>query len=111
MGAKLTEQELELAMREIGKMVLERYRSMSFCVDHEYTKGKVAAALSISCERFTGKAVPPRSVGGQKWFYGVCIALAVCWAIVVICSSLVDNDVEPKFLPRWIKENTTLATI
>ena len=101
MGAKLTERELELAMRVIDK---DGSGAVSFDEFSAWvmsaSTGKVAKALSrFRASGLRKNAVPPRPVGRQKWFYVGCIALSVCWAIVVLVfSSAILVDVEAKSL-------------
>jgi hypothetical protein len=99
MGAKLTEHELRLAMRAIdkdgsGEVSFDEFSAWVMSTN----KGKVATALSrFRASGLRENAVPPRPVGRQKWFYAVCIAFAVCWAIVVLFSSFIIVDVESRF--------------
>lgn len=113
MGAKLTAHELELAMRVIdkdgsGEVSFDEFSAWVMSA----STGKVAKALSkFRASGLRKNAVPPRPAGRQKRFYVACIALSVCWAIVVFCSAFIV-DVEAKFFASMDQEetSTTLAT-
>lgn len=113
MGVKLTDKELELAMRAIDKDASGQvsFDEFSTWVMGAST-GKVATALSrFRASGLRKNAVPPRLVGCQKWCYVWCLAVAMCWAIFVVCLSLVV-DVEAKFFASMdqMETITTLAT-
>jgi hypothetical protein len=114
MGAKLTDKELELAMRTIDKDGSDEVSFDEFC---EWimtaNKGKVATALSrFRASGLRENAMPPLPTGCWKWFYTGCVSLAICWSGAVIVFTWVLDFQSSNFFASMDEGevSTTLAT-
>ena len=113
MGAKLSDEELELAVRAIDTDGSGEVSFDEFC---EWimgaTKGKVAMALSrFRASGLRENAEPPLPTGCWKWSYAGCTTLATFWAVAVMVFAYF-LDTPSNFFASMDENNrsTTLAT-